>query len=287
MSASIVNCFRFSAVCIAFCYAITVWATPVQLKIPEFQAAVAQALGHKKRIQSFDVDGETFWLKRHSWNKASWWACVKRVLFAPLPRIVKPTLYCSRHEAVVAEVARMQQLRQQNIVVPEVVHVADDYFVMRDLGKPLLKTVKRHKAVPERSRLLRLAAQELAHLHRQGAIHGRGSLRDMVIHKQRIGFIDFEEPLPERADLTLFQARDLLLFLASVLPRFKKDPAAAVEVLRAYAEAAPPEVLERLDQLLFPWQAWIMRLDPILSPLGRDLREILNALRFYMDFRAS
>ncbi len=283
MIASIVNFFRPVALLLAISLGGHAWAAVNTSQ--QFEQTLARKLLKKKRIVRFKVEHEVFWLKRHSFAKASWWACTKKVLYAPLPRIMTPTFYCSREEAVSAELARMEQLRMQGILVPEVVRIAQDYFVMKDLGKSLAKRVKKIKSKHSKMLLLQKAASALGELHAQGSIHGRGSIRDMVLKGNRVGFIDFEEPVPQRADLTLFQARDFILFLSSVVQPLKYKEAAVGEVIEAYKVHAPEDIFKRADELILPWQSWILRLEPYLAPLGQDIKNMLSALRVYIHFR--
>lgn len=119
------------------------------------------------------------------------------------------------------EVARLRALHGAGARVPEVLHVGQDHFVMRWLGRDHLGDViqSRH---PQAAALWREAGDDLVRLHAAGQYLSQGFARNMIVDgapasPRLSGLIDFEDDPLQVMDLPDAQVRDWLAYLHSTV----------------------------------------------------------------------
>ncbi len=156
----------------------------------------------------------------------------------------------ARSQAI--ELMRLRALEASGIRVPQVLHVAPDYFVMRYLGATDLALTLREqgmRAFP----LWRAALEQLLAVHAAGQYLSQCFARNMIVSGRFEGLIDFEDDPLEVMTLVEAQARDWLVFLQSSL----------------WNLAAPAEVLDKaLGEVLAGEAA------PVRAMLGHAARRL-------------
>lgn len=170
------------------------------------------------------------------------------------------------------EIRRLQALREAGIPVPEVLHVAPDFFVMTWLGGDHLAEVL-HRRHPHAFALWREAAEALVSVHAAGQYLSQCFGRNIIVHAEPeppiiAGLIDFEDDPLEIMSLPEAQVHDWLIYLQSTLwdlqaPRAQID--AALDRLMA-AERTEVRALFAIACKRLGW----LRLLPESRVFGRD-----------------
>lgn len=114
------------------------------------------------------------------------------------------------------ELERLRDLRAADIAVPEVHHVAADYFVMSYLGSNDLARALREQGV-QAVGLWMAAMEHLLLVHARGQYLSQCFARNIIVSDQFEGLIDFEDDPLEVMSLEQAQARDWLIYLHSTL----------------------------------------------------------------------
>jgi len=114
------------------------------------------------------------------------------------------------------EAQRLVRLKAAGSSVPNVWYQASDILVLEYVGQDMPYLIR--IATPEgRLKLMSSAAQELAHFHCSGFVHGGAQLRNLMIHDDGSATrIDFEENIGEALSLPLAQAYDVFQMLSSM-----------------------------------------------------------------------
>ncbi|MCC8166246.1 MAG: hypothetical protein LIQ31_08870 [Planctomycetes bacterium] len=175
--------------------------------IPE---AVLRANRH---VFSHMVDGERVWVKkrRPDKNPLGWWA--QKLLYAMTGNILLMPPDRPTGDNVTFEVSMLRKVSAHGVNVPEVLHVTDTYFVLREVGVSLENYLRDNG--PTALNMIPQAAVALKDLHDRGLAHGGTQIKNLTVNDGVIYFIDFEENIPEK-HLRLFQVRDVFLFLLSL-----------------------------------------------------------------------
>ena len=211
------------------------------------------------------------------------WLCWLLMNERPLPqRLLKNTLQ--------DEARRLVRLKAAGSAVPSVWYQTPDLLVLEYVGQDMPYLIR--IASPEsRPTLMRTAAQELAHFHRAGFVHGGAQLRNLMIRDDGTATrIDFEENVGEALSLPLAQAYDVFQLVSSMagLRGHEFSPterqALCHQLLVEYLRANPdPMVYAQLTALekkfaaLKKYLGWLLKVIP-----GRDVQGFLyvtNTLR--------
>lgn len=177
-------------------------------------------LDARREVFPYRFGEETAFVKklRRPKNPLGWYAqrCLYRLtgnfLLAPPRR--------SGVDNITLEVGKLRRLARLGVPVPRVLHVAKDYFVLSDAGATLEDLLREE---PEkRDDAVGKGAAALRRLHDLGEAHGGAQIKNLTWRDGDVGFIDFEEDVPEGM-LAEFRLRDLYLFVAS-LERHGYDP---------------------------------------------------------------
>ena len=112
----------------------------------------------------------------------------------------------------------MRECEKLDLKCPRIVDQSQDWIVVSDVGKSSEQVME---GLPSRKRLsftIKLLT-DLQEYHMQGFIHGRASLKDILIDATGyMYFIDFEEDPKSHLSLSEAKARDIFFFLFSALP---------------------------------------------------------------------
>ncbi len=148
-----------------------------------------------RRVLSFSLDGETFWIKRKMGNGRK--AAVKY-------SVEKEFYY---------EIARMTiAARNTPELVAPIEVLTPTYMVTVDGGANLTHWMESDISEEEKLAILEQAGASLATLHAAGIVHGRPALRDICWKNGKITFLDWENRLYSQK-LEEQKAIDFLIFL--------------------------------------------------------------------------
>jgi tRNA A-37 threonylcarbamoyl transferase component Bud32 len=211
------------------------------------------------------------------------WLCWLVMSERPSPqRLLKNTLQDEAH--------RLARFKAAGSAVPSVWHQAPDLLVLEYVGQDMPYLIR--IASPEgRLALMRTAAQELAHFHRAGFVHGGAQLRNLMMQEDGTATrIDFEENVGEALSLPLAQAYDVFQLVSSMagLRGHEFSPterqALCHQLLAEYLKANPdPMVYAQLAAIekkfasVKKYLGWLLAVIP-----GRDIQGFLyvtNTLR--------
>ena len=156
------------------------------------------------------------------------------------------------------EVERLRILRAVGIPVPEVHHVADDYFVMAYLGSKDLAVTLREQG----SRALDLwcaAMEQLLQVHARGQYLSQCFARNIIVSQSVAGFIDFEDDPLEVMTLHKAQGRDWLVYLQSTLWNLAAAPCVLDAALKSVLEreSVPVRAVLRHAARRMAWLRWL------------------------------
>ncbi len=172
----------------------------------------------------------------------------------------------ARSQAI--ELQRLAALRAAGIAVPEVHHVALDYFVMSYLGSNDLARALREQGA-QAFALWMAAMEHLLLVHARGQYLSQCFARNIIVSNQFEGLIDFEDDPLEVMSLEQAQARDWLIFLQSTLFNLALAPDRLDQALHSVLarEAEPVRaVLRHASRRL----SWLRHLPTNRSIWGKD-----------------
>jgi tRNA A-37 threonylcarbamoyl transferase component Bud32 len=211
------------------------------------------------------------------------WLCWLLMNERPSPqRLLKNTLQ--------DEARRLVRLKAAGSAVPSVWYQAPDLLVLEYVGQDMPYLIR--IATPEgRPTLMRTAAQELAHFHRAGFVHGGAQLRNLMMQEDGTTTrIDFEENIGEALSLPLAQAYDVFQLVSSMagLRGHQFSPAERQalchQLLVEYLKANPDPMvhaqlmaIETKFAIVKKYLGWLLKVIP-----GRDVQGFLyvtNTLR--------
>lgn len=184
----------------------------------------------------------------------------------------------ARSQAI--ELMRLRALESSGIPVPEVLHVAPDYFVMRYLGAKDLAVTLREQGM-QAFPLWTAALEQLLAVHAAGQYLSQCFARNMIVSRRFEGLIDFEDDPLEVMNLVEAQARDWLVFLQSSLWNLNAPPDvldAALGKVLARESAPVRAMLGHAARRL----GWLRRLPANRKVWGKDfvsLQLVAAALR--------
>ena len=177
----------------------------------------ASAVWRARRVEVFDLPEGRVLVKGQRARRSPW---SHRILnaFAALARVpyLKAVPVHGGAESQAVELARLRVLAGAGLAVPEVLHQASDYFVMRHLGTRDLALTLREDGM-RAWHLWEAALEQLLAVHAAGQYLSQCFARNMIVSDRFEGLIDFEDDPLEVMSLAEAQARDWLIFLQSSL----------------------------------------------------------------------
>lgn len=177
----------------------------------------ASTLWREKRVEIMDLPEGRMLVKGQRAVRSPWPHRVLNLFawMAGVPYLkAVPVHGGSRSQAI--EIERLQALRHAGLAVPEVHHVAGDYFVMSYLGSNDLARALREQGAGAYG-LWMAAMEHLLLVHAKGQYLSQCFARNIIVSDDFRGMIDFEDDPLEVMTLEQAQARDWLVFLQSSL----------------------------------------------------------------------
>jgi hypothetical protein len=244
-----------------------------------------------RRVQVFDLPEGQVIVKGQRPKRGPWrhrilkW--VGQLLRAPM---VRPVPVPGGQESQAIEVRRLAQMSANALPVPQVLHVSNDYFVMRYLGDSDLAVQLRLLGF-EAFELWREAAIYLIQTHDAGHYLSQGFARNMVIGRQAedlyvAGLIDFEDDPVVVMSLLEAQVRDWMLFLQSTLFGLNAPEHVLQPALTELLNRENPQVREALLQHA-QGLAWLRHLPTSRKIFGKDFVSIQStAQALYQQLRS-
>ena len=156
------------------------------------------------------------------------------------------------------EIMRLRALYGAGLPVPQVLHVAPDYFVMSYLGDRDMALTLREQGVQAWG-LWMAAMEQLLRVHAQGQYLSQCFARNMIVSDKFDGLIDFEDDPLEVMTLVQAQARDWLVYLQSTLVNLAAEPALLDDVLGQLLQQESAEVRAVLRHAArrLAWLRWL------------------------------
>lgn len=232
-----------------------------------------------ERVQIFDLPEGPVIVKGHREPHGQWrYQTLNAIAFmmdAPYLRAV-PVHGGERSQAI--ELARLAALKAAGVPVPEVMHVATDYFVMRYLGRECLGSLI-NAGHPDAANLWREVCACMRTAHAAGQYLSQSFGRNVIVTQRVMGFIDFEDDPLEIFSLQQAQVRDWLLFLHSTLGMLQV-PRAQLELMLAQELAAEREDIRAELRKLALSIGWLRHLPANPKTLGRDVYRAQSAASF-------
>ncbi|MFT4045960.1 MAG: hypothetical protein QM661_04610 [Solimonas sp.] len=237
--------------------------------------------GGAARVLAVPCGDRRVWLKMPGppkWRPWHWlqWILV-RALSLPF---LRPTASRGQRDELRNEAKRMLRFSALGLPAPQVLSCSRQYLVTADAGPTLSSYLARGDDLHAQRAALVAAARALGRVHAAGQCHGRPFIKDLAYDGERVTFLDFEENPCSVMSLADAQARDLCLFLMSVVKHTSRKPGSRLllgRLLVAYAQVHPPRAivgalrrnLRALDRLAAPFRRLPRRW------LGRDLAAAL------------
>lgn len=196
----------------------------------------ASSLWRARRVEVFDLPEGKLLVKGQRPLRGPW-AHRALNLFARMAGVpylkAVPVHGGARSQAI--EIRRLQALHAAGVSVPQVHHVASDYFVMSYLGANDLARALREQGV--RAAGLWMAAMDhLLLVHARGQYLSQCFARNIIVSSRFEGLIDFEDDPLEVMTLEQAQARDWLIYLQSTLWNLALEPDRLDAALRSVLE---------------------------------------------------
>ncbi|WP_435231507.1 hypothetical protein ACMAZE_07190 [Pseudopelagicola sp. nBUS_20] len=169
------------------------------------------------RVSRIEIDGKVYWAKQIEEVKGR-------------SRLFKSSPQCLFDK----ELAALENLRKRGASVPKLIGRTTSFFLLEDAGRTLhsMWCQTEHDAYG-RAHATEQAAITLSAMHHKGIAHGRPVARDICWDGVLIRFVDLENYAPALNCQSGF-ARDLLLFIHSVLSHPVQDDAAVMTAINAY-----------------------------------------------------
>lgn len=194
----------------------------LELSPSELQNIQESAGWRRHRVEVFETAAGRVIVKGHRATRSpapqrvlGWLAGLVRVPFLRAPVVHGG----ARSQDI--EIRRLRALKEAGAPVPEVLHVAPDFFVMTWLGGDHLADVL-HRRHPHAFALWREAAEALIQVHAAGQYLSQCFGRNIIVHADPeppviAGLIDFEDDPLEIMSLPEAQVHDWLIYLQSTL----------------------------------------------------------------------
>jgi tRNA A-37 threonylcarbamoyl transferase component Bud32 len=247
----------------------------LRLKIQE------TASSSENRVTRLEHAGHTYWLKKSIPSKFRLWH-ICQFLAGCFASHWRPTVNPGGSRGLLIEVSRMARFRDKGLIVPPVVGYTTDWLLLGDMG-PTLQDYLKNCPASEVPSIVEKACLLLAQTHNLGLYHGRAKVNDMVLTPGRqVGWIDFEEDIPESDHAPVFwQARELWLFLVSLSRFYDRQPDIFHLALSRYASHVQnPQIMQKmtfLNGLIYPVARLLF---PFQKHLSRDVRYVVIASVF-------
>jgi len=239
------------------------------------------AMDSNQRIAKITNKQGSYWLKKaapsrgvfryHALNLFS------RLLRLPL---LKAVTQPGGNTAIANEIKRIQSLASLGILVPEIVAYADSWFLIKDIGTSIIKTMKQKSTTQNRRQQLFIAClKAIKHVHNRNQYLSQAFIRNLLLHDEQsmqVAFIDFEDDPLSVMNLAQAQARDVLLLVNSTARFFVEDAAFFIDSIQKFLTGHDPEMIEALRTTANRMQ-WITRI-PFQKLFGHDYQKLKTGI---------
>lgn len=183
------------------------------------------------------------------------------------------------------EVGRLRALAAAGVCVPEVLHHADQFIVLRRVDGEALQ----QHFVGEPAQALsafRQGLEGLLDLHRRGQYLSQAFARNILRSQGQLWFIDFEDDPLEAMPLHTAQARDLMAYLLSAIWVHSAPRADLMAVWTVESRRVAPPVIQQVRQAA-RGLAWLRHLPRERKPWGRDVVTVQALAEFMHHWNTS
>ena len=192
--------------------------------------------------------------------------------------ILMPAKTGSGALGLAAEAAAIRRLGAAGFPVPAVLACTGQWLVLSDAGAALEARLNESIETDARWTMIAAAGALLTRLHAAGLWHGGAQIRNFSWLDGAPGLLDLEDHDLPGMTLQEKQARDLLLFLYSLI-RYDRNlvPPRLPGLAQQMIAQATPEARQHLRRLRRR-MAWLLTLARWLAPYaGRDVRQVAAA----------
>ncbi len=238
----------------------------------------SELLPHSGRILIQEAAGEILVIKRQEAARPQF----GYTLLNALAKIFKQPLLCAvpapgGAAAQAIEIQRLTTLGKAGVPVPEVRHIAQDWFAMTSAGTHSLDELVRD---PRHDHIAtwRMGLAAILQVHQCGQNLSQAFARNIMWQAGQIQFIDFEDDPIKTLPLAYAQCRDWLLYLHSMAYQLNVDAATLAEIWQSYLAQDSSQVQDLIvncSQQL----AWLRHLPKQRKPWGRDIISLQGAGR--------
>lgn len=176
------------------------------------------------------------------------------------------------------EVARLQQLAHAGVAVPSVLYAGPRYLIMQRIeGHDLIHGMRNDAASALKAFVMGLCA--LHDLHHKGQYLSQAFARNMLLHKDHIVFIDFEDDPLLVMPLVHAQVRDWLSYLLSAIWGNQASTQDLMQAWQLSAQQIPEATMQSLLSAVRSL-VWMRHLPDQRKPWGRDIVTVQAAAAF-------
>lgn len=221
------------------------------------------------RVFVMDVDGQKVVIKRQQETRSSFFYTVLR-LCARITRepLLMPAYVPGSAKVQEVEVARIRELSQAGVAVPELLHVSTNWIALSYVGEGNLIDIMMKSGNP--IQYWERALATISDVHRKGQCLSQVFLRNIMYQNDRMVFIDFEDDPARALGLTNAQARDWVFFLFSSVWMLKEPRNELVKIVAKYLLKESPEVQSAVLHTAKS-VSWLRFLPKNRKPWGRDV----------------
>jgi tRNA A-37 threonylcarbamoyl transferase component Bud32 len=193
--------------------------------------------------------------------------------------LIKPVPAYGGAKAQEIEIRRLGELRVAGIPVPQVLHIAKDYFVMQAIeGRPLDSLVS--GADSQAHTVFEQGLEAIARVHAAGQYLSQGFARNILVNSQGLFFIDFEDDPLQVMTLEQAQARDYLVYLLSVVWLNRAMHDQWKTSWQRFKQGMNPRVRDLILNTARGFM-WMRHLPNTRRPFGRDILQAQALAEFF------
>lgn len=236
------------------------------------------AIDSNERIEAItDLSGQRYWLKKSAPARGYFRYMVLNV-FSKLLRtpLLKAVPQKGGQIALDIEIQRIEKLKSNGILVPEIVAFAPGWILLKDLGVSIIDDMKTNRNDQQRIRtLFTTCLMAIKKLHGANQYMSQGFVRNMLMADEingKVGFIDFEDDPLTVMNLQQAQARDLMLFINSTARFFIKDSEYFKQEIHNFLDGHNEKVIASIKNTNNK-MLWITKL-PFQKALGHDYQKL-------------
>jgi len=236
------------------------------------------AIDSIERIEAITSQtGQKYWLKKSA-PARGYFRYMAMNIFSKLLRtpLLKAVPQQGGQVALDLEIQRIEKLKSNGVVVPEIAAYAPGWILLKDLGVSIIDDMKTNRADQHRIRkLFSICLVAIKKLHDADQYMSQGFVRNMLIVDEKnsvVGFIDFEDDPLTVMNLQQAQARDLMLFINSTARFFVSDSEFFKQEIHAFFDGHNEKVIASIKNTNNK-MLWITKL-PFQKALGHDYQKL-------------